>query len=174
MITAMVSLLAPIAALPLVTAAPTLANMPVGIPQNGVGATESVAPLRPLSMAMVMKAGAAGTGCSWSLAKDRRMRFAAADDRAVVRLDSGMVHLRPAAGAGDLFPFTHDRWVGDSITVTVTSVGRSTWRGTEVNEGAADIDVRTGDRRWVVRGAPDLRILTLADQDRRSYALQIR
>ncbi|MHA0328686.1 hypothetical protein [Sphingomonas melonis] len=152
MITAMVSLLAPIAALPLVTAAPTLANMPVGIPQNGVGATESVAPLRPLSMAMVMKAGAAGTGCSWSLAKDRRMRFAAADDHAVVRLASGIVQLRPAAGAGDLFPFTHDRWVGDGITVTVTPNGPSRWKGTEVNEGAADIEVRNRGRRWIARG----------------------
>ena len=152
MITAAVSLLAPIAASPLVTAAPTLANLPLGVPRNGVGATASVAPLRPLSMAMVMKAGAAGTGCSWSLAKDRRMRFAAADDHAVVRLDCGIVHLRPAAGAGDLFPFTHDRWVGDSITVTVTSVGPSRWKGTEVNEGAADIEVRNGGRRWIARG----------------------
>lgn len=150
--TAMVSLLAPIAALPLATAAPTLANMPVGVPRNGVGAAESVAPLRPLLMAMVMKAGAAGTGCSWSLANDRRMRFAAADDHAVVRLASGIVQLRPAAGAGDLFPFTHDRWVGDSITVTVTSVGPSRWKGTEVNEGAADIEVRNGGRRWIARG----------------------
>ncbi|MDR6116031.1 MULTISPECIES: hypothetical protein [unclassified Sphingomonas] len=150
--TAMVSLLAPVAALSLLAAAPTLANMPVGVPQNGVGATASVAPLRPLSMPMVMKAGAAGTGCSWSLATDRRMRFAAADDRAVVRLDSGIVHLRPAAGAGDLFPFTHDRWIGDSITVTVTPVGPSRWKGTEVNEGAADIEVRNSGRRWIARG----------------------
>jgi hypothetical protein len=103
-------------------------------------------------MAMVMKAGAAGTGCSWSLAKDKRMRFAAADHRAVVRLASGIVRLRPAAGAGDLFPFTHDRWVGDGVTVTVTPIGRSTWRGTEVNDGAADLEVRTGGRRWSTRG----------------------
>lgn len=103
-------------------------------------------------MAMVMKAGAAGTGCSWSLAKDRRMRFAAADDRAVIHLASGVVRLRLAAGAGDLFPFAYDRWVGDSITVTVTPMGRSTWRGTEVNEGAADIKVRNRGRRWIARG----------------------
>lgn len=152
MITAAVSLLAPVAALSLLATAPTFANMPVGVPRNGVGATASVAPLRPLSMAMVMTAGAAGTGCSWSLAKDRRMRFAAADDRAVVRLASGIVRLRPAAGAGDLFPFTHDRWVGDGITLTVMPIGRSTWRGTEVNEGAADIEVRNGGRRWIARG----------------------
>ncbi len=150
--TAIVSLLAPVAALSLVTALPTMATTPASVPQNDVSATVPVSPLRPLSMAMVMKAGAAGTGCSWSLAKDRRMCFAAADDRAVIRLASGIVRLRPAAGAGDLFPFTHDRWVGDSITVTVTPIGRSTWRGTEVNEGAADIEVRNGGRRWIARG----------------------
>ncbi|MDQ1159349.1 hypothetical protein QE385_003676 [Sphingomonas sp. SORGH_AS 950] len=151
--TAIVSLLVPVAAaLSLLAAAPTLANMPVGVPRNGVGATASVAPLRPLSMPMVMKAGAAGTGCSWSLATDRHMRFAAADDLAVIRLARGIMHLRPAAGAGDLFPFTHDRWVGDSITVTVTPIGPSRWKGTEVNEGAADIEVRNGRRRWIARG----------------------
>ncbi|MFN3774801.1 hypothetical protein [Sphingomonas parapaucimobilis] len=150
--TAMVLLLAPVAALSLVTALPTMATTPAGVARNGVQASLPVLPLRPLSMAMVMKAGAAGTGCSWSLAKERRMRFAAADDHAVVRLASGIVQLRPAAGAGDLFPFTHDRWVGDSITVTVTSVGPSMWKGTEVNEGAADIEVRNGGRRWIARG----------------------
>jgi len=152
MITAVVSLLAPVAALPLVTALPTMATTPAGVARNGVQATLPVLPLRPLSMAMVMEAGAAGTGCSWSLAKDRRMRFAAADDRAVIRLASGIVRLRPATGASDMFPFTHDGWVGDSITVTVTPIGRSTWRGTEVNEGAADIDVRNRGRRWIARG----------------------
>lgn len=79
--------------------------------------------------------GSSRTGCSWSLAKDRRTRFAATDDHAVVRLASGVVRLRLAAGAGDLFPFAYNRWVGDSITVTVTPIGRSTWRRTEVNEG---------------------------------------
>lgn len=103
-------------------------------------------------MAMVMKAGAAGTGCSWSLAKDRRMRFAAADDRAVIRLPSGIVRLRPAIGAGDLFPFTHDRWFGDGVTVMVTPIGPSSWKGTEVNEGEADIEVRAGGHRWAARG----------------------
>ncbi len=149
---ATVSLFQPVAALSLMAAAPTLATMPVGVPRNGVGTTEAVVPLRPLSMAMVMNAGAAGTGCSWSLAKDRRMRFAAADDRAVIRLASGIVRLRPATGAGDLFPFTHDRWVGDSITVTVTPIGPSRWKGTEVNEGAADIEVYNGGRRWIAQG----------------------
>ena len=80
------------------------------------------------------------------------MRFAAADDRAVIRLASGIVRLRPATGAGDLFPFTHDRWVGDGVTVTVTPNGPSRWKGTEVNEGEADIDVRAGGHRWAARG----------------------
>lgn len=149
---AMVSLPAPVAALSLVAAFPTMATTPAGVARNGIQANAPMLPLRPLSMPMVMKAGAAGTGCSWSLVNDRRIRFAAADDLAVIRLASGMVQLRPAAGAGNLFPFTHDRWVGDSITVTVTSVGPSRWKGTEVNEGAADIEVRNGGGRWIARG----------------------
>lgn len=152
MITGVVSLLAPFAALSLVTALPTMATTPAGVARNGVQATLPVLPLRPLSMAMVMKAGAAGTGCSWSLAKDRRMRFAAADERAVVRLDSGMAQLRSAAGAGDLFPFTHDRWAADGVTVTLLPVGPSMWKGTEVNEGAADIEVHIGGARWTAQG----------------------
>lgn len=150
--TAMVLFLVPVAALPLMAASPMLATTPVGLARNGVRTTVPVLPLRPLSMAMVMKAGAAGTGCSWSLAKDRRMRFATADDRAVIRLPSGIVRLRPAIGAGDLFPFTHDRWFGDGVTVTVTPIGPSSWKGTEVNEGEADIEVRAGGHRWAARG----------------------
>lgn len=79
------------------------------------------------------------------------MRFAATDDHAVIHLASGVVRLRLAAGAGDLFLFAYDRWVGNSITVTVTPMGRSTWRGTEVNEGAADIEVRNRGRRSIAR-----------------------
>jgi hypothetical protein len=79
-------------------------------------------------------------------------RLAAADDRAVICLASGVVQLRPAAGAGALFLFTYDRWAGDGVTVMVTPIGPSRWKGTEVNEGRADIKVRTGDRRWIARG----------------------
>lgn len=150
--TAMLSLLASVAALSLVVASPTMADTPSGIAWNDVRASAPVLPLRPLSMAIVMKAGAAGTGCSWSLEKDGRMRFAAADDRAVVRLAAGIVRLRPAAGADDLFPFTYDRWTGDDITVTVKPGGPSTWKGTEVNEGAAYIEVHTAGHRWAARG----------------------
>lgn len=141
-----------VAALSLVVASPTVATTPAGVAWNDVRAAVPVLPLRPLSMAMVMKAGAAGTGCSWSLMKDGRTRFAAADDHAVVRLATRVVRMRPTAGAGDLFPFTHDRWTGDGVTVMVTPIGRSTWKGTEVTLGAADLQVRIGSYRWVGRG----------------------
>ena len=80
------------------------------------------------------------------------MRFAAADDRAVIHLASGIVRLRPADGAGDLFPFNYDRWTGAGVTVTVTPVGPSSWKSAEVNEEAADIEFRMGGRQWVARG----------------------
>ncbi|WP_230483825.1 hypothetical protein [Sphingomonas sp. Leaf21] len=128
------------------------ACLPMAVDARQATSTASSLSLEPMSHADAEQGGAAGTGCSWSLAKDRRMRFAAADDRAVVRLASGIVRLRPADPAGDLFPFTYDRWAGDGVTVTVTPIGPSRWKGTEVNEGAADIEVRNGGRRWIARG----------------------
>lgn len=109
-------------------------------------------PLLPLSRAMVARAGAAGTGCSWLLPDDRHTRFAAADDRAIVRLATGVVRLRPRAGAGDLFPSTYDRWVGNGIAVTVLPVGAASQKGSEAWEGAATIEVTVGARTRVIRG----------------------
>lgn len=106
----------------------------------------------PLSFAQIRAAKAIGTGCSWSLAKDRRIRFAAADDHAVVRLPSGVVALRPAADAHDLFPFTHDRWSGNGVAVSVASVGPATRKGSETLEQAADLGVSVGATIWKRRG----------------------
>jgi hypothetical protein len=128
------------------------ACLPMAVDARQATSTASSLPLEPMSHADAEQGGAAGTGCSWSLTTDKRMRFAAADDRAVIRLASGILRLRPADRAGDLFPFTYDRWAGDGVTETVTPNGPSRWKGTEVNEGAADIEVGNGGRRWIARG----------------------
>lgn len=47
------------------------------------------------------------------------MLFATADDRAVVRLRNGVVVVKSAVGAGDLFPTIFDRWTGQGMTVQV-------------------------------------------------------
>lgn len=128
------------------------ACLPVAVDARQATSTASSLSLEHMSHADAEQGGAAGTGCSWSLATDKRTRFAAADDRAVIRLASGIVRLWPADRAGGLFPFTYDRWAGDGVTVTVTPNGPPRWKGTEVNEGGADIEVRNGGRRWIARG----------------------
>lgn len=131
--------------------------MLAGVSQAAIGSpgaadAKRAAGALPLSSAQIRAAKATGTGCSWSLAKDRRIRFAAADDHAVVRLPSGVVALRPAADAHDLFPFTHDRWSGDGVTVSVASVGPATRKGSETLEQAADLEVSVGATIWKRRG----------------------
>jgi len=70
----------------------------------------------------------------------------------VVRLPSGVVALRPAADARDLFPFTHDRWSGDSVSVRVAAVGPATRKGSETLEQAADLTMSVGATIWKRRG----------------------
>ena len=135
----------------------TVVAMLAGIPQTASGSPGAVEATRtagalPLSSAQITAARATGTGCSWSLTKDRRIRFAAADDHAVVRLPSGVVALRPAADAHDLFPFTHDRWSGERVAVRVASVGPAKQRGSEALEEAADLEVNVSGRIWKRRG----------------------
>ncbi len=131
--------------------------MLAGISQAAIGSpgaadAKRVAGALPLTSAQIGATKASGTGCSWSQAKDRRIRFAASDDHAVVRLPSGVVALRPAADARDLFPFTHDRWSGGGVAVSVASVGPATRKGSETIEQAADLEVSVGATIWKARG----------------------
>lgn len=88
-------------------------------------------PMQPMTLDQVMKAGAGGTGCSWSLPGDRRMRFAAAGDRAAVRLHGRIVVLSPAIRAPELFPFTFAEWRADGVTVGIADAGRARRSNTE-------------------------------------------
>lgn len=89
-------------------------------------------PLQPITLDQAIKAGAAGTGCSWSLPGDRRMRFVAAGDRAVVRFKGRAIVLSPAPRARELFPFTFADWRAAGMTVAVRLTGTARTRGTEV------------------------------------------
>jgi len=105
---------------------------------KGGGASER---LMPLTAAQIEAAGASGTGCSWSLGRDGPIRFAAADDHAVIRLASKLMRLRPAADAHDMFPFTHDSWSGDGISVSVVAAASGTKEGSEAIGSPADLKV---------------------------------
>jgi hypothetical protein len=105
--------------------------------------------LQPMTLAQVMDAGAAGTGCSWSLPADRRIRFAAAHDRAAIRLDGETVVLSPAPHARELFPFTFAEWRAGELTVGVRQLGPSRMLSTESHTSRATL-------RIVIRGATSL------------------
>ena len=108
--------------------------------------------LLPLTQEQIRSAKAGGTGCSWSMEKESLVRFAAADDHAVIRLATGVRLLRPAADARDLFPFTFDGWTGEGATVKVISAGSATQSGTEALRKPADLVIAEGGTRTSLRG----------------------
>lgn len=98
-------------------------------------------PLQPMTLDQVMKAGAAGTGCSWSLPADRRMRFAASGDRAAIRLDGRIVALSPGLGAPEMFPFTFAEWKAEGLTIVVRQVGPARWLNPEASTSRATLTI---------------------------------
>jgi hypothetical protein len=108
-------------------------------------------PLQSMTSDQVFEAGAGGTGCSWSLPPDRRMRFAAADDRAVVRLEGRMIILAPEPNAPELAPFTFRNWQAEGVTVRIQPMGVGRRVGTEATTSRATliIAVRGKSRRIV-------------------------
>ena len=101
------------------------------IAASGAAMAAGPQPLQPMTLDQVIEAGAGGTGCSWSLPGDRRMRFAAAGDRAAIRLDGRIVVLSPAVRAPELFPFTFAEWRAEGVTVGIAEVGKARRLNTE-------------------------------------------
>lgn len=64
-----------------------------------------------------------GAGCAWMDRKGGPIRFVAIDDQAMVKMGGQLRMLGPAADASAMFPFTHDRWVGDGIGIAVVQHG---------------------------------------------------
>lgn len=119
------------------------------IAASGAAMAAGPPPLQPMTLDEVMEAGAGGTGCSWSLPGDRRMHFAAAGDRAAIRLDGRIVALSPAVRASELFPFTFAEWRAEGVTVGITEVGKARRLSTEslTVRAMLTIDVRGTARR---------------------------
>lgn len=105
------------------------------------GAAALAAPpsLQPMTLAQVMDAGAGGTGCSWSVVDDRRMRFAAAGDRAAIRLNGRIVVLSTTLSARDLFPFTFADWQAKGLTVGIRQLGAARRQSTEAMTAPASL-----------------------------------
>ncbi|WP_260596813.1 hypothetical protein [Sphingomonas endolithica] len=109
--------------------------------------------LQPMTSDQVFEAGAAGTGCSWSLPPDRPMRFAAAEDRAVVRLDGRMIILAPRPNAPELFPFTFKDWHAEGVTVHIQPIGIARRVGTEATTSRATLTIAVQGKSQRIVGA---------------------
>ncbi len=69
------------------------------------------------------------------------MRFAAAGDRAAIRLGGTVVVLAPAPRSRELFPFTFADWRGEGVTIRVGQIGKARWLGTEDSTARATLTV---------------------------------
>lgn len=108
--------------------------------------------LQTLTLQEASESQAAGIGCSWSLPRERGMRFAAADDHAVVKLGGRLTRLRPRDGAKDAFPFTYDEWVGEGVSVTIARSSMRRDRGSGLLTGAAALRLARDGRIRVLAG----------------------
>ena len=124
-----------------VAIAQALTLLAIAAPARTAGDRREVG-LLPMSREQVRAAGAAGTGCSFLADSGQLVIFAASDDRAVVRTRGGVIELRPAHGARDMFPFTFDRWTGGGLSLSVLAMGKAVRRGVEALERPAVVSVR--------------------------------
>lgn len=108
------------------------------------GATPTL--LQPLSPSDWRSAGVGGTGCWWRVRGERSWRFAMSGQMAVAKVAGRLVVLEPAAGAGDAFPFTFDRWRAGSTTIDVVRHGGSRRTGIETMRQSARVVVVAGGR----------------------------
>lgn len=121
-------------------------------PVPSASASAPAMPLQPMTLAQVMRAGAAGTGCSWSPSGSRRMLFAAADDRAVIRIHGRLVALQPRSGAEGLFPSTFAAWQAKGVKLEIEQLGRSRRYGTEATSAKAVLALAVNAKSYQMIG----------------------
>lgn len=76
-------------------------------------------PLQATTMRDWRAAGMDGTGCYWSARRNGPVLFAANGRTGMTRVAGRVVVLEPAAGARELFPFTHDEWQAPGLRVRI-------------------------------------------------------
>jgi hypothetical protein len=65
-----------------------------------------------------------GTGCYWSPRRGGPIHFVAAGHTAMTKVGGRIVILKPRRDAKPLFPFTHDAWRADDLTIRVVDTAR--------------------------------------------------
>lgn len=117
---------------------PAAAEMPLRQPR--------ILPLETMTFDEVVRAHAAGTGCTWLGGKGFTRRIAMKEDRGVVKRGGQIIMLQPAAGAKEVFPYTYHRWAGSGMDIAVEDSGKRIGRGYEHVETIAMLTLTEGGR----------------------------
>lgn len=89
------------------------------IPTVTVAAAPRPVVLEATTMADWRSANLDGTGCYWSPRRGGPIHFVAAGNTAMTKVGGRIVILKPRRDAKPLFPFTHDAWRADDLTMRV-------------------------------------------------------
>ena len=117
---------------------PAAAEMPLRQPR--------ILPLETMTFDEVVRAHAAGTGCTWLGGKGFTRRIAMKEDRGVVKRGGQIITLQPAAGAKEVFPYTYHRWTGSGMDIAVEDSGKRIGRGYEHVETIATLTLTEDGR----------------------------
>ncbi|PTQ63015.1 hypothetical protein C8J45_1071 [Sphingomonas sp. PP-CE-3G-477] len=122
--------------------------------RTGVKETPAITNFGTIRPADLDRAWMRGAGCAWMDRKGGPIRFVAIDDQAMVKMGGQLRMLGPAADGSAMFPFTHDRWVGDGIAIAVVRHGSVEGRG-ESSIQAASLIATVAGRASRVKGVAD-------------------
>lgn len=109
-------------------------------------------PLEIMTFDEVVRAHAAGTGCTWLGGKGFTRRVAMKEDRGVVKRGGRIIALQPAAGAKEVFPYTYHRWTGGGMGISIEDSGKRVGRGYEHVETVATLTLTESGRTRSWRG----------------------
>jgi len=111
---------------------------------SSAATVERNGPLQATTMRDWRAAGMDGTGCYWSARRNGPVLFAANGRTGMTRVAGRVVVLEPAAGARELFPFTHDAWQAPGLRIRVldTAVVRAMGDETVTTDATLIVNLR--------------------------------
>lgn len=109
-------------------------------------------PLETMTIDEVVRAGAAGTGCTWLGGSGSTRMVAIKEDRGAVKRGGIIIGLRPAAGSKEMFPYTYRRWSGGGMAIAIEDSGKQVGRGPEHIETVATLRLTEDGRSRSWRG----------------------
>jgi hypothetical protein len=109
-------------------------------------------PLESMTIDEVVRAGAAGTGCTWLGGSGSSRMVAIKEDRGAVKRGGIIIALRPAAGSKEMFPYTYRRWNGGGMAIAIEDSGKEIGRGPEHVETVATLRLAEKGRSQSWRG----------------------